>query len=395
MIIQTTRINRAGGIRYLARHLLDKSDENERVEILAGDRNALHDAQALASARGCRYSIRHLSVSPKREMTPTQLAVFLRSVDTEFRIGPDRPRLVVRHIKNGRSHFHLAVAEVDPVTLRVLDCKNDYRRLEDLARRYELDHGETVQPTRAERRRNQAEGFSDTARKRAERVAPSFDRTPIRESFVNGGAAFRAELDRQGLRLAEGEKGAVLVSAASGAFVSAACRAAGVKRAEFQKFLQRENPNERHSRNPSPVSEHDRGNRAQHSTTVAATRSSGAARGTRQDRATDGSPGPDHRRAAQAGGGAQKPRRKGRSPAASIARTREALFLHLLAKLDLDDLLRRAMELAASIMVMLAPERDRLALRIAEAKRTPEAFTPAEPIEGQRPGYNLTRRIRP
>lgn len=395
MIIQTTRINRAGGVRYLVRHLLDKADENERIEVLAGDRDALHDAHALASARGCRYSVRHLSISPEREMTPTQLSGFLRSVDAEFHVGPDRPRLIVRHVKNGRSHFHVALAEVDPVTLRVLDCKNDFRRLEDLARRYELEQGETVQPTRTERRRNRAEGFSDIARKRAERVAPSFDRTALRKSFVKGGAAFRVELDRQGLRLAEGEKGAVLVASASGAFVSAACRAAGVKRAEFQKFLQEENSNARHSRNPLRISEHDRGNRAQHATALAATRSSGAARGAGQDRATYGNPGPDPQRAAHAGGGAQKPRRKGRSSAASIARTREVLFVHRLTKLDLDDLLRRATEFAASIMSMFAPERDRLALRIAEAKRAKDVFTPAEPIEGQGTRYDLTRRIKP
>lgn len=393
MIVQTTRIGRAGGVRYLARHLLDKTDENELIEILAGDRNALHDAQALASARGCRYSVRHLSISPEREMTPVQLSAFLRSVDMEFRIGLDRPRLVVRHIKNGRSHFHFAVAEVDPGTLRVLDCKNDYRRLEDLARRYELDQGETVQPARAERRRNRAEGFSDSARKRAERVAPSFDRTAIRKSFAEGGVAFRAELARQGLRVAEGERGAILVSIASGAFVSAACRAVSVKRAEFQKFLQEENPSERHSRNPPRVQEHDRSDGAEHSTIAAPPRSSGVARRARQDRTTHGNPGPDPRRATHAGGSTQNPRRKGGSPATSVAWTHEALLLRRLTKLDLDDLLRQARELAGAIMSMFATERERLALRIAEAKRNRSAITPAKPMNPQRPGYDLTRRI--
>ncbi|OJU84740.1 MAG: hypothetical protein BGO06_09080 [Shinella sp. 65-6] len=70
------------------------------------------------------------------------------------------------------------------------------------------------------------------------------------------------------------------------------------------------------------------------------------------------------------------------------------MFLHRLTKLDLDDLLRRAMELAVSIMSMLAPERDRLAWRIAEAKRVQKTITPAEPIEEKSPSYDLTRRIR-
>jgi len=63
LIVQTTRINRIGGIRHLAKHLLDKPEENDLIEILAGDRATLDDAQTIANAKGCRYSIRHLSIS--------------------------------------------------------------------------------------------------------------------------------------------------------------------------------------------------------------------------------------------------------------------------------------------------------------------------------------------
>ena len=87
MIVQTTRIRRDGGVRYLARHLLDKVAENERIEILSGDRLALDDAHALASAKGCRYSVRHLSISPERDMSPSQLSDFLRAID---RVGSGR-----------------------------------------------------------------------------------------------------------------------------------------------------------------------------------------------------------------------------------------------------------------------------------------------------------------
>lgn len=395
MILQSTRISRRGGIDYLARHLLDKVEENERIEVLAGDRNSLHDAHALAQSKGCRYSIRHISVSPERDMSPAQLSDFLRMVDVEFDIGQNRPRLVVRHIKHGRPHFHIAIGEVDPWTLRVLDCRRDFRRLEGLARRYEQAHGENVQPTRDERRRQRAEGFSDIARKRAERRAEDFDRTALRKSFANGRAAFRAELDRQGLRLAAGEKGAIIVASASGAFVAAACRAAGVKRAEFQKLMVEETPDERRRRSQARVPENARGNGTQHGTAPAAPYTTGAARGTRPDHSADGIAQSDTGRAAPAGDRPQKPLGKDRTSAASIARVREALFLHRLTKLDLDDLLRRAMELAASMMVMFASERDRLAWRIAEARRKQTSFPPAEQIDRQRPTYDLRRRMTP
>lgn len=194
MIVQTTRISRNGGVDYLSHHLLAKVHENERIEVIAGDRHVLDDAHTLAKAKGCKYSIRHLSMSPEREMTPAQLGEFLKSVDAEFRIGPDRQRLVVRHIKKRRSHFHIAISEVDPITLRVLDCRNDYARLEELARSYEQRHDETVQPTRTERRQRKIEGCSGIARKRAERVGNEFDRTKLKLAFGVSGQAFAHEL---------------------------------------------------------------------------------------------------------------------------------------------------------------------------------------------------------
>ena len=394
MIVQTTRIAREGGIHYLARHLLDKPHENERIEVLAGDRAALNDAHALATVKGCRYAVRHLSISPEREMTPAQLSTFLKSVDAEFGIGTERPRLIVRHVKDGRSHFHVAVAEVDPETLRVLDCRNDYRRLEDLARQYEQEHDETVQPSRAERRERKVEGFSDVARKRAERTAPEFDRTKLRRAAAEGHSAFLRELGRQGLRLTDGEKGAILVSA-SGAFVAAANRAAGMKRAEFQKLLNEGHENEHQTRTERRIPYHADENGQQRAPASPAPVASGRTRRPRQDRAIAGTARSYPGIPEPAGRRAPTPRGKGGSRAAPIARFREALFLHRLTRLDLDDLLRRALAFAASIRSMLEPETSRLARQIAEMRNRREAFSPAEPIDPSGPTYSFKRRIAP
>jgi hypothetical protein len=185
MIIQTSRISRTGGVAYLARHLLDKTTENELIEILSGDRSALYDAQALAEVKRSKFAVRHFSISPEKPMSPAQLSALVHSVDQEFGVGPDRPRLIVRHIKDGRAHFHLAFSEVDPVSFRVLDCRHDFSRLEELARRYEAVHGEKIQPTREERRKARVEGFSDVARKRAERISPRFDRSSLKRAFAS------------------------------------------------------------------------------------------------------------------------------------------------------------------------------------------------------------------
>jgi len=392
MIVQTTRISQRGGVLGLARHLLDKPTENEAVEVLAGDRHALFDAHALASVKGCRYSVRHLSVSPEREMTPAQLTEFLRSVDAEFRIGIDRPRLVVRHVKKGRSHFHIAIAEVDPTTLRVLDCRNDYARLEDLARRYEQSHDETLQPTRTERRERKVEGFSDVARKRAERTTPKFDRTKLKRAFATSGEAFTCELARQGLQMANGDKGPILVTAA-GTFVAAANRAVGARRADFSKFTE----NHTHDGNYFRINANPDVGRAEHRDAPAAPVAPGHTGRPGSYRPAHGPAEAHPRRPTPAGPGAEDRRRSARPSVTRLVRRlrREHSFLCRLGSLDLDDLTLRAQEMAAWIMSIFEPPAQRLTRRILELKHDPKPFMPAEISTPAPATYDFQRRIKP
>lgn len=392
MIVQTTRIRRDGGVRYLSHHLLDKVVENERIDVLAGDRQALEDAQALASAKGCRYSVRHLSVSPERPMSPAQLSDFLRAIDAEFSIGGDRPRLVVRHVKGGRAHFHVAIAEVDPNTFRVLDCRNDFARLEAVARRHEANHGETVQPARADRRRRTTEGFSDVARKRAERENQDFDRTALKTAFATGREAFGTELDRQGLRVANGDKGHILVTA-GGAFVASASRAVGVRRAEFQNFMKTEFTHEQligtQIERPSHRLEHADVCSAPPASSLA-TGNPGTARPARSDA---GGSAPTSGHATAAGRRLEILRRTARPVGTSVGfqRRQEQLQLHRIAKVDLDDLLRRARELAAWMTSLFEPPTARLIRQIADVRKG-KSFPPAESGNAPIPSYRYQRR---
>lgn len=394
MIVQATRIGRNGGVQYLAQHLLDKLDDNEGIEILAGDRAALHDAQALADVKDCRYSVRHLSISPEKEMSPSDLSAFLRMVDAEFKIGPERPRLLVRHIKHGRAHFHFAVAEVDPVSLRVLDCRQDFARLEDVARRYEAEHGEKVQPSRAERREARIEGFSDVARKRAERTSPGFDRTRLKIAFAAGIAAFQAELKTQGLRIAEGEKGAVLVNT-NGVFVAAACRAVGSRRGEFQKFIEGGLDDERVIGSQKRRPAHAGDGRTQHSAASAAPVVARNPGRSGSHRATVGTAPFAPRHATAAGRHVEVRRRQDRPIIPALTgRRREDAMLARLSK-DLDDLLRRAQELAAWIMSAFEPETSRLARQIAEARKRKLFPPPADVTQAPADRYDFRRRTTP
>lgn len=392
MILQTTRISRKGGVRYLSHHLLGKVHENERIEVLAGDRHVLDDAQSLAALKGCRYSIRHISVSPEHEMTPAQLGEFLKTVDAEFRVGPDRPRLVVRHIKKGRSHFHIAIAEVDPVTLRVLDCRNDYARLEELARRYEQRHAETVQPTRTERRQRKLEGCSDIARKRAERVCNEFDRTKLKQAFGVGGQAFAHELARQGLRITNGDKGPILVNMV-GTFVVAANRAVGVRRGEFSKLMETLTHDGNHFRVDANV---DVG-RAKHRDAVAPSISFRDAERPGSNRSAPRPSKAYSRRAEPADRSLEGRGRPARSSISPLTRRlrREQLFLNRIGNVDLDDLLRRAREMAAWIRTIFEPPAQRLTRRIQELKQEQNRIVPAEISTPLPATFTFQRRMTP
>lgn len=394
MIVQATRISRQGGVRYLANHLLDKVGENDLIEVLSGDRHTLTDAHALAMAKGSKYSVRHLSISSESEMTPKQLTAFIRSIDAEFGIGPARPRLVVRHVKKGRSHFHIAVAEVDPVTLRVLDCRHDYPRLEALARMYEQNNGETVQPTRAERRQCQLQGFSDVARKRAERTAPKFDRTKLKKSYANGIDAFLTEVRRQGMRIAEGNEGSILVDA-SGAFVAAANRVAGVKRESFENVIREISHELQHDGNEDLSRDTVGCGGKEYIEPGASPGPPGASTRTRQDRATPGDAKPAFGHPAATGAGIEVRRRQDRSHIQTLRlyRRREEIFLRHLGKLDLDDLLRRAQELAEWIKSIFEPTADRLVRQIEDMKQTRKLFPPADAPVASGPSYNMKRRM--
>lgn len=360
MIVQSTRIARKSGYQNLERHLLDKHDENERIKILAGDRHIFADAQALADAKGCKYSIRHLSISPDRDMYPAQLSEFIRSVDAEFGIGDQRPRLVVLHEKHGRTHFHVAVAEIDPATNRVLDSRHDYARLERLAREYEAANGEKIQLSRAERAMERIEGFSSKARHKAERISPVFDRTRLKAACANGANELQAEMQRQGLSIANGDKGFILATI-DGQFVAAAHRATGLRRNEFRTMWEA-------YRNETKRPYFD--GAAAGDTPHFDSGSFDHGKRYRRNRQTRVAPDIHSATSKTTNRPTPKPFRPRRPDYATLARrcARRAVFEQSLKVIDLDELLRLAEALTAALMMIVLGPRAQLTARIHRAR---------------------------
>jgi len=366
MIVLATRIARKGGYHRLEKHLLDKPEENERVQILAGDRGVFADAQALADSKKCKYALRHLSISPERKMSARQLAQFVRSIDLEFGIGDQRPRLVVLHEKGGRVHFHVAISEVDPATGRVLDSRHDYARLERLAREYEAANDERLQLSRSDRAIEKVEGFSSKARHKAERVAGGFDRTRLKLATAKGAPELERELELQGLSIVPGDKGLILVTA-DGEFVAAAHRAAGLMKNQFEEFWE--------AYHYERTRTYPKGNASGHSPHF---ESRSRNRGKRLSRNRQTQLAPDiHLAISEATNRpAPKPFGSRRPDYATLARRRahRAVFEQSLKVIDLDELLRLAEALATALMMIVLGPRAQLTARIHRARNgTPPA----------------------
>jgi len=324
-------------------------------------------------------------------MTPVQLSKFLREVDAEFHIGPNRLRLVVRHMKKGRSHFHIAISEVDPVTLRVLDCRNDYTRLEAVARRYEQDNGEIVQPTRTERRQSRLQGFSDVSRKRAERTAPTFDRTKLKKAFSSGHQAFARELVRQGLQIGQGDKGPILVSS-DGCFVAAANRVAGIKRHEFANFMKGFSYDGNNFRVPD-ADVHG----AEHEEATATLELAGGTRRAGSRSQADGGAHAYLRLPATTSRSLEGLGGQSRSAGSSIGRRfqSERQFIASLGRIDLDDLLRRAEDLANWMLSVFESPASRLTREIEAFKKMGSIIVPADASKEEGLTYGYGRRMKP
>ncbi|MFC5423282.1 relaxase/mobilization nuclease domain-containing protein [Bosea eneae] len=151
---------RLGG---LGRHLMDAGrGSNERVIVRADlSRDVPHDvtlalrmlaAPAHRVARMKREVV-HIVISPGRMLSTDEVENVLRAIEKEYGIPEGSARLVVEHEKGQRArHYHVVYSMVSEATGRALRFNRSGDRDEMLARRFEIELGEKIQPsTRVER----------------------------------------------------------------------------------------------------------------------------------------------------------------------------------------------------------------------------------------------------
>lgn len=264
MIVQATRIRTDSGAGRLARHVLDKVQDNESITVLRGRRDELAQFVTDAMEAGKRYAIRHWIVNPGQYWTPAQRDRAVAALLDEFGAA-DRPHMVVAHRKalaTGATveHLHVLVAEVHGG--RVLDSRYSKVRQEKLGRMLEAEFGHA--PTQGRHNKavmerlsverpdlavmldSQAQprsAFTAEARQTAKRKGQDLAqvRDLVRQAWhqSDSRAALLSALAESGFRVSDGETAEIwIVTDGDGTFLGSLDRLARVKKADVVERME-------------------------------------------------------------------------------------------------------------------------------------------------------------
>lgn len=295
MLIKASRIRTSSGAGPLLRHL-SNAEDNDDVVTIQGTAQDMRDAVADARRFGRTYSLRHWIIAPEIGIETDQFRDSAQAIADEFGFDIDAA-FIVEHKKKravdgvADRHWHVVVAEVDPISGRVLDTRNNYARHEKVARVLEVAFGHpitagrhdkaVITALRAEGRHDVAdhlaasstvtdrpsEAYTTQQQQQAKREGLDL---PLLKGHVSAawsatrtGHDFAALLAGHGLVVAPGDKEEVwVIRARDGTFIGAGHRLARVRRAEFHNRMESNNEHatavsspidpERHSADQSP-----------------------------------------------------------------------------------------------------------------------------------------------
>jgi hypothetical protein len=148
VIIKSKRIRARGqALKRALAHICDGED-NDCVVLLRGNLADLEDTRCDALRFGRQYCVRHWILSPEQEITRAQLDDVISRLAAEFVFDPERI-VVWEHTKDRAAgdcgqHFRVLVAEVDPISGRVLSSSHHYDRQSKIARVLEIAWGHAI-----------------------------------------------------------------------------------------------------------------------------------------------------------------------------------------------------------------------------------------------------------
>lgn len=148
MIIQSSRLSASKGATETADHVF-RGEANEKITVLQGSEQDLHDMVRDARIWRRKFAIRHFKISPRENLTREQFDEAVNELAHEFAFDPSDAVIIghkkKRHNETGfEFHTHVLVREVNPANGRVLSSRWSYARQEKVARVLEARWGHAI-----------------------------------------------------------------------------------------------------------------------------------------------------------------------------------------------------------------------------------------------------------
>jgi len=144
MIIKSTNVTTSSKSRAIVHHLIGKTDENDSIEVLWGNRGDVDDAFTNAELSNKKYGVKHFIISNLEEMTKEQFLESIDEIGKEFGFTRKNVKMAVIHGKDHHHadgfHVHFLVETVNPENNKNFDFKNYQQRQELVARTLEMDN---------------------------------------------------------------------------------------------------------------------------------------------------------------------------------------------------------------------------------------------------------------
>ena len=210
----------------LAKHLL--AHENESVSMLSITGTtattlpeALQEMRLMSLGTRTKRGLYHASINLDREEAPTMTAEqWLESVDElERRLGMEgHQRAIVQHVKRGRQHIHIVWCRVHLETLKLARDSHNYKKHEECSRhleeRFALRPIDGAFTRKAGTPRPVARAtHSDWQAQERTGVKVEDVASILQQAWASTktGQQFKSAIERQGLTLAQGYRGIIVV----------------------------------------------------------------------------------------------------------------------------------------------------------------------------------------
>ncbi len=200
---------RAGGVDQ-AVHLLNRLD-NDEVEVIeirgtvAKDvLGFMSETEAIASGTRCKKPFYSLSISPPVPLTAQQYTAAIASIESELGLS-GQPRVIIRHVKKGREHYHVVWSRIDFRTMTAVHISHDRFKLQKVRKELAAKFGYAL-PQRLEEKLNHT--LAENAQAAATGITPQERSFDITEAYMasDTGQAFIHALAELGYTVAQGDK---------------------------------------------------------------------------------------------------------------------------------------------------------------------------------------------